>query len=312
MTAVARSLVVLALFLASVLGHAAFAGAIADGAVERLIAADRQSAPLAEKIAAIRSIFDQMQPAYRDVLGNPPGASLPDLENTWRVAGFMAYVTDDRQYTRHMMAVHDEYARRGLVPPMALRDRLLQSLIAARQFDEARSYAARARLEVEVLPPVEGVSSGAKGSYPILRVDAARSVLRRENVEVGDELHVFVVSFIGCAYSRRAADAIENHEALRRFMREHSTWVTLPGRLHFNDVLAWNRQHPSTGFAYIDGMESWGFVDDWGTPTFYFVRQGHVVSKLTGWPDDATGISDLLAAISRSGATPGPLGPSSP
>ena len=306
MTAVARSLIGIALFVAGLLGSSAFAGAITDEAVERLIAADRQPAPLAEKIASIRSIFNQMQPAYRDVLGNARGASLPDLENAWRVAGFMAYVTDERQYTRDMMAVHDEYARRGLVPPMALRDRLLQSLIGARQFDEARGYAARARLEVEYLPPVEVASSGAKGSYPILRVDAARRVLRRENVEVGDDLHVFVVGFIGCAYSRSAADAIEKHESLRRFMRERSTWVMLPGRLHFNDVLAWNRDHPATAFAYIDGMESWGFVDDWATPTFYLVRQGRVVSKLTGWRDDASGISDLLAAISRSGGTPGP------
>lgn len=306
MTAVARSLVVIALFFASMLGREAFAGAITDGAVERLIAADRQPGSLAEKITSIRSIFGEMQPAYGDVMGNPPGASLPDLQNAWRVAGFMAYVTDDRQYTRHMMAAHDEYARRGLMPPMALRDRLLQGLIASRQFDEARAYAGRADLEVEYLPPVETAGSGAKGSYPILRVDAARSLLRRENVDVGDELHVFVVSFIGCAYSRRAADAIENHEALRRFMRERSTWVTLPGRLHFNDVLAWNRRHPSTGFAYIDGMESWSFVDDWETPTFYFVRQGRVVAKLSGWPDDSTGIAGLLSAIAGSGATAEP------
>ena len=83
MTAVARSLVVIALFFASMLGREAFAGAITDGAVERLIAADRQPGSLAEKITSIRSIFGEMQPAYGDVMGNPPGASLPDLQNAW-------------------------------------------------------------------------------------------------------------------------------------------------------------------------------------------------------------------------------------
>ncbi|PTT81834.1 hypothetical protein DBR42_17545 [Pelomonas sp. HMWF004] len=273
-------------------------------AVERVIAADRQAEkPRSERLTEIRSAFNDLQPSYQGLISDLSGASLDQLRSLWRLSGFMAYATNEFSYAGAMMRVHDEYARRKILPPIELRQVLLESLIGFRQFDEARLYAAKAQVALEYIPRIEGAAQPSGKPLGILRVDARRGVLLRENLNLDDEVHVFVVGFIGCTFSRRAADAIERHDTLRRLMRDRSTWIVLPGPLYFSDVLAWNRDHPSTGFSYVDGMESWGFVDDWSTPTFYFVKRGKVVEKLKGWPDDAAGISALLEAMAAGGGS---------
>ena len=252
-------------------------------------------------MAAIRSAFNDLQPNYQALLGDLSIASQDELKSLWRLASFMAFATSEFHFASDMMLVNNEYARRKIVPPFELKERLLASLIGFRRFDEARSYAAKAELAIEYIPAMEGAAQNLGEGLSILKVDPDKGVLLRKKVNLDDEVHVFVVSFIGCTFSRRAADAIEKHAVLSSFMRERSTWIILPGLLYFNDVLAWNRKHPSTGFSYVDGMESWGFIDDWSTPIFYFVKRGKIVLKLKGWPDDAAGISGLLEAMAASG-----------
>lgn len=298
MPTVARVLVLAALGLCT--AARAVAGVDASS-VAGLMAIDREAGrPWIEKQRDIRSVFARLEPEVDALLARLPDAALDDLERVWALFGFMAYATDDPEFARRTVALHDEYERRGVVPPQVLRQRLLTSLISMRQFDEARQYAQRAQVPIEPLPRVEGPPSDQSAGLRVLQVDVARGVLRRQDVQMDEGLHVFVVSFIGCAFSRQAADAIEKHEPLSRWMRERSTWIVLPGLLHFDDVRAWNRQHPSTGFAYIERLADWSFVDDVATPTFYVLRGGKLVAKWQGWPDDATGIAALLRATGGS------------
>jgi len=267
-------------------------------AVAQIVALDRQSTPSQrEKTTAIISAFDAVQPRYRELLGAPEAVSPGEMEAAWQLAGFMAYATVDSGFTNDMLRLHDEYTRRRLEPTMAQRERLLASLIALRRFDAARAYAKKAGLEMEYVPHVEGVPPASATQLNILAIDTTREILVHKRLPPDDRLQVYVLSFIGCTFSRHAADAIEHHELLRNFMRAHSTWITLPGPLYFNDVLAWNRTHPSTPLTYIENMAPWGFVDDWSTPTFYFMKGGQLVAKLQGWPDDQTGIKALLKAV---------------
>ncbi len=273
-----------------------FAASLSADAVERVIAADREVGKLhSERLMTINAAFNDLASDYQDLTINITVAPESELESYWRLSGFMAYSTSEFQYVRNMMRAEEEYGRRNILAPAELRERLLDGLIEFRKFDTAQAYAVKAKLPIEYIPRVEG-ESPQPGVLAVLRVNAESKTLTREKLFLDGDVKIFVVSFIGCTFSRQAADAIEKHEGLARLMRERSTWIVLPGALHFNDVLEWNKQHPSTQFSYIDDMKAWSFVDDWSTPTFYFVKQGKVVAKVKGWPDDAVGISSLLQA----------------
>lgn len=43
---------------------------------------------------------------------------------------------------------------------------------------------------------------------------------------------------------------------------------------------------PRLPIAFSARREDWPFVDDWSSPTFYFLRQGKLVAKVTGWPKE--------------------------
>jgi len=302
MNVVKKTLAAIALLLFNPLGNAALAARLDAEAVERIIALEsRAEQSRLERLAAIRAALTDLKPNYQTLIADLPAASEEELSSIWRLSSFMAFVTNEFSFAGNMMLVQDEYSRRKIVPPIELRQHLLESLIRFRRFDEARSYAAKEALKVEYLPRIEGTTQKPAKPLGVLRPDPDRRVLLRESYGLDEEVHVFVLSFIGCVFSRHAAEAIENHERLGRLMREHSTWIVLPGLLHFNDVVAWNRSHPSTQFVYVDDMPPWSFIDDWSTPTFYFVKHGKLVYKLTGWPDDTEGISALLQALAATG-----------
>lgn len=286
-----------------VLGSPARADAVNAQAVDRIVALDRVTdMPSAVKQAAIQAAFEVFQARHVAELSDLSNASVETLGQWGRLLGFMVYATHhDRALLGPLTRLRQAYARRGVVPPPELRARLVSAWVGFREFDTARAFAAETATPLEDLPPVEMAAGAQAATATVLRVDAERGVLRREALRLGDAPHLMVVSFIGCGFSRRAADAIEAHPVLRQVMREHSTWIVEPGVLHFNDVRAWNRQHPSTAFNYVDGLAPWAFIDDWATPTFYVVRAGRLQNKFQGWPDDSQGVATLLSALASAG-----------
>ncbi|MFG6467061.1 hypothetical protein [Roseateles sp. BYS87W] len=285
------------------LASAARAEALEPQAVDRIVALDRDTTlSPAAKESAIRAAFQAFQARHAAALSDLSTASAETLGEWGRLLGFVVYATHhDRALLGPLAQLRQAYARRGMVPPLALRARLVSAWVGFRDFDTARAVAAEMDTPLEDLPPVETAAGAEAAAATVLRVDAEYGVLRREPLSLGDAPHLVVVSFIGCAFSRRAADAIEAHPALRQAMREHSTWIVEPGPLHFSEVRAWNRQHPSTAFTYVDGLAPWAFIDDWATPTFYVVRAGRLLNKFQGWPDDAQGVATLLSALASAG-----------
>jgi hypothetical protein len=45
----------------------------------------------------------------------------------------------------------------------------------------------------------------------------------------------------------------------------------------------WNREHPIAAMNAVERESDWPGIDTWAMPTFYFFRDGRVVSKVSGW-----------------------------
>lgn len=67
----------------------------------------------------------------------------------------------------------------------------------------------------------------------------------------------------------------------------------------------WNRENPDFAFRYVEYKSDWTQINYWGTPSFYFMKDGRLVKKVVRWPKDARGqrMEALRAGLRAIGAT---------
>lgn len=110
---------------------------------------------------------------------------------------------------------------------------------------------------------------------------------------------IIAIGHPACHFSRNAVAAIEADPALREAFAGHAVWLSpQDGRLPVAMFRDWNQQHALAVMTPVWLESEWPLVDGWGTPTFYFVRDGRLISKVTGWPR-AGRESELKAAIAE-------------
>lgn len=143
------------------------------------------------------------------------------------------------------------------------------------------------------LPPVPDLRDGEPSlvaGQPILWRPApgasdAAPVLERHSADVRRDAQVIVVANPFCHFAQAAVAALDGDRELGPLLAARSTWLTpQDGFFAVDDAVAWNRAHPRLPIAFSARREDWPFVDDWSSPTFYFLRQGKLVAKVTGWP----------------------------
>jgi hypothetical protein len=58
----------------------------------------------------------------------------------------------------------------------------------------------------------------------------------------------------------------------------------------------WNHEHPAMQHTIAYRNDEWPMIDWWGTPTFYFIKDGAVIAKFVGWPKEGRR-AELLTAL---------------
>ena len=158
------------------------------------------------------------------------------------------------------------------------------ALLESRLFDKARSFAKVHRLAA--VEPVPDVVDDAvrKGPTMLLVRDGGKKLIRK-SVDLREGPLIVVISSPLCHFCQRAIRSIESDAVLRPLMRDHALWIVPPDQSNpFATVATWNRLHPHEQMAFVYRREEWPMVERWETPVFYFLKNGHVVSKVRGWP----------------------------
>ena len=161
-------------------------------------------------------------------------------------------------------------------------------LLTFRRFDEAKAFRlAHPQRGLPAPPPVVSLS-GTPGDNvrTVLRFINDGSTLKEETVDWQSSARVFVVGHPGCRFSRNAVAAIAADPELAKAMNTAAIWLTAPfTSLTDGPVLAWNREHPDYAYRYVESVTDWPEINYWGTPSFYFMKDGRLVKKLVGWPE---------------------------
>lgn len=156
-----------------------------------------------------------------------------------------------------------------------------------RDFHAAESFAA-------IHPGVAFPQLPAHGALPddgvmaVMRVQDSGTVLVRETRFSQQRLQVIAVVHPTCGFSHRAIDALKDDGAVGRRVLAHVRLVApQDGQLPLDAFVNWNSAHPDAIVDIVWKERDWPQIPDWSSiPAFYFFREGALVGRVTGWPEE--------------------------
>jgi hypothetical protein len=178
-----------------------------------------------------------------------------------------------------------ELERRGVAAPAWVK-KVHAALVRRRDFDAANAFRARhPAAKLTAMPPVGEERDDGHGPS-VLALSEDGSTLIHRTVALDPVAQVVVVA--GCHFSQDAAHAIENDPLLRAAFSRHVLWI-MPADWNPADpaLVRWNRAHPIAAMSTVYREREWPMIDTWAMPTFYFLRNGQVQSKVVGWQPSA-------------------------
>ena len=170
-------------------------------------------------------------------------------------------------------------------------------LLTFRRFDEAQAFRqARPQQGLPAAPQIIPLSGAPDdNARTVLRLIDDGSALEWEKADWQSSSRVIVIGHPGCHFSRDAVAAIAADPELAEAMSTHALWLTAPfTSLTDGSVLTWNRENPAYAYRYVESVADWPEINYWGTPSFYFLKDGELVKKVIGWPEG--GREDTLRA----------------
>ena len=240
--------------------------------------------------------------SYRERFGALTGAdldALPDasLDLLFRAAEIPVGYTLDPYFAEQMNAAYERLAARSRVEPRHRRS-MFEAWVMVRRFDAARRIAG-ATPDAGHLPLLR--ETAVPPAAPALWApDEGADALTRRTIDL-TQPRIVVVSHPLCGFSQNAARQIAADPELGPRFAERSLWL-LPqtATLDVDQVRTWQSAHAPYRMAYVDLQRNWPGMDEWGTPTFYFFKDGRIVHKVVGWPPEGRK-ADLLEGLARIG-----------
>lgn len=204
----------------------------------------------------------------------------------------------------HQRLVYREMQRRGLDTRRSFDDTMLYGLLAAREFAQARSFAAgKPHLAGRTIPAVQDPLGPGFTGRSAYRYDAAAQTLVREALPHPGGLELVMVVAAGCHFSADALAALqEDADLLARLRKANLTLVTPPrSPIDYRFVAQWNAANPAIPMRIPYDAREWKAIDVVGVPEFHLLKDGKGVAVLrSGWPAQGNKAA-LLALIEAAG-----------
>ena len=252
-----------------------------------------RKAPLLEKALA------SLAPATSTGLGALSDDHVRDVYDAARMTAYYGYGVSA---AAQMRRAWDELDRRHIAPAGSA-DEVIETYLAARLFDEAQAFQRAHPAAVRVPPPAFTDLRSRTHEPTVLAVVDDGSRLQRRPFSPTDKTRVVIVGSPWCQFSNAAAAEIESDPALKSLLGQHATWLIPQQIVHdVRAVARWNHDHPANAMSLIYRQSEWPFIHTTATPTFYFFRDGTLVSSFSGWPGAAQKkvLSDNLRGIGLS------------
>jgi len=231
---------------------------------------------------------------YRDLFGERMDTAAlkaqprGDLLSLFDAAVVAANANPDAEAFDHLLLVHHELTARGIDTRRTLDRSVLNAMLAARRFEQAGAFAAaRPQLADSAIPlVVDKLGPGFQGRS-VYDYDAAANTLTRRAVAYPAGTELLMVVGAGCHFSRNALQAIAADTALQARLRQANLMLITPphAAIAFGFIADWNAAHPTLPIRIPAHAQEWQGIDVLGVPEFHVLKDGKVIGKQSGWPD---------------------------
>lgn len=270
--------------IAALMAWPVLANDMIDDTLRRMRKLDAEVAEPAQKAT-------QLEQWLSDVATSPALRTLDGLTDDqvldfYDVARLAAFYGNSPAAVAQMRRAWNELDRRRIASAGSA-DEMLQLYEAARLFDDARKFHEAHKAQVSRPPPAL-VDLGRTAAQPtVLSVTGNGTKLIRQQFSRLGGTAVIIVGSPWCHFSRAAAEAIERDAELGPLMMNEAAWL-IPQQIvrDFSSIAQWNQKHPAAAMSLIDRQSEWPFIRTVATPTFYFFKDGKLVSSFSGWTGD--------------------------
>jgi len=229
---------------------------------------------------------------WRELFGNRMGAAAlarqptGDLLPLFDAASRADDDNPDSPAFAELLLIHRALAARGIDTRRTLDATVLDALLAARRFEEARAFAAARPHLGQAVPLVDNALAPDFAGRSVFDYDAARNTLRRSALPYPSGTELVMVVGAGCHFSQDALQAIATDAAFQARLRGARLLLVTPPRapIPLGYIAAWNAAHPALPIRIPADARAWQAVDVQGTPEFYLLDQGRRIGKVSGWP----------------------------
>lgn len=201
--------------------------------------------------------------------------------------------------TGHLLSVHREMAARGIDTRRGFDDSVLYGMLAARRFEEARSFAAgRPHLGKHKIPTVVDTLGTAFSGRSLYEYDAGKDVLVRRADPPPAGVELVMVVGAGCHFSRDALAALRANPVLLARLRQANLKLLISPRepIPFWYLAEWNAANPTLPLRVAYDTKEWILIAEANTPEFFLLEDGKPAGHVIGWPKDGNAAA-LLALL---------------
>lgn len=210
------------------------------------------------------------------------------------------FYTQNEEITRAHGQLFQAAEKQGLARPADARS-LYRNLLKARLFEEARQFReAHPELVREPLPKIVPLDKNAAGTHVYVPRPQEQESFLETTVDFSTGKKIVVLSHPFCHFCHYAARDIAREPELRRFMKEHSLWLSRPQEyFSWEEHVKWNTRFPDFPIAILKWDKDAAIFSPWSTPRFFFLEDGVVRDRIRGWPKGGEGRMDELKAKIR-------------
>lgn len=295
-----RMLVLLALSFVPPWIEAQESPGIIERRYNQLVEADNASfeRPDTERFKSLEDVYIRL---FEDKTIDWRHVTDSDLTFLFRAAQRIHFYTHEPKYGSEMAKYLAAMEARHIASENNRVD-YYRSLIAERKFAEADRYTHLYSIPEKDHAPIMRDPGMVLQDLPaVLELDLDGKSLGVHQVNV-DTLHVVVVATPWCHFARNGIRAIESHSDVAQALKGRALWLMpVEGNLDVAAVKKWNMEHPRQSMVYAYKKEHWSMLSEWGTPTFYFFKDGQVVAQLAGWRSDEEGVATLRENLKKIG-----------
>lgn len=245
------------------------------------------SAPYGKRVSLLSNIYTREFSKYFSSEESVRRMGNEDVKILFRAASLMAFYQSSKTYRNDMRVALEVMDARGIAAEQDFKD-MFGELLKDREFAEARTFRRKhPSLHLPRVPEFRDRTASETQGPTALNIDDEKFQLVRTSLDISHGAHVIVIGHPKCQFCQAAIRDISKDPDFAEVFFLHSRWLAPPEReLNIDAFQQWNRNHPHVKMEMIYSRDEWPGFAIGATPTFYFLRDGKVVGKVSGWPKE--------------------------